>query len=335
MITKLINIDDSLKIPKYKQIINSVFYAIEKKYILKGDQIPSINEISKLYNLSRDTVMTAFNELKAKGIIKSVPGKGYYINSTEIRREENIFLLFDELNAFKEILYNSFVENIKGRATVDIYFHYFNKRIFKNLINENIEKYTTFIIMPVGFNGIADAVNRIKNGKTYILDQANPELISKYPAIYQNFEKDIFNSLSSGETLLTKYKTLIMIYPGGKEPKGQLNGFVKFCKKKNFDYKIIQNPKERKIRKGDVYVIPNDIDLVNIIKKTRELNYAIGKDIGIISYNDTPLKEVVGDGITTISTDFKLMGKTLAEMVLNNIDKKIENPSSLIIRKSL
>ena len=335
MITKLINIDDSLKTPKYKQIINSVFYAIEKKHVLQGDKIPSINEISKVYNLSRDTVMTAFNELKAKGIIKSIPGKGYYINSTEIKRKENIFLLFDELNAFKEILYNSFVENIRGRASVDIYFHYFNKRIFKNLINENIEKYTTFIIMPVIFSGISNTVSNITKSKIYILDQANPELISKYPAIYQNFENDIFNSLSSGEKLLSKYKTLIMIYPGGKEPKGQLDGFVKFCKKKNFDYKIIQNPEEREIQEGDVYIIPKDIDLVNIIKKTRELNYVIGKDIGIISYNDTPLKEVVGDGITTISTDFKLMGKTLAEMVLNNIDKKIENPASLIIRKSL
>ncbi len=331
----IINIDNSIRIPKYKQIINSVLFAIENKLIVKGDQIPSINEISKLHNLSRDTVMTAFNKLKAQGIIKPIRGKGYYINSTDIKRKENIFLLFDELNAFKEILYNSFIKHIKQDATVDIYFHYFNKRIFKNLINQNIDKYTTYVIMPANFTGIAETISKIKNSKIFILDQANAELINQYPALYQNFENDIYNSLLSGEKLLKKYKTLIMIYPGGKEPKGQKDGFINFCIKRNFKYKVIQNPEERDIQKGDVYIIPNDIDLVTMIKKTRKLNYTIGKDIGIISYNDTPLKEVVGTGITTISTDFKLMGKTLAEIVLNNINKKIENPASLIIRKSL
>ncbi|WP_367889168.1 hypothetical protein [Polaribacter filamentus] len=47
------------------------------------------------------------------------------------------------------------------------------------------------------------------------------------------------------------------------------------------------------------------------------------------------LKEVVEDGITTISTDFNLMGERLAQMILNNEQVKIENPSSLILRKSI
>jgi DNA-binding LacI/PurR family transcriptional regulator len=61
----------------------------------------------------------------------------------------------------------------------------------------------------------------------------------------------------------------------------------------------------------------------------------LGQDIGIISYNDTMLKEVVEDGITTISTDFKLMGRNLAKMIFSGEHKQIENPNYLIIRKSL
>ena len=59
------------------------------------------------------------------------------------------------------------------------------------------------------------------------------------------------------------------------------------------------------------------------------------KDIGIISYNDTLLKEIVEGGITTISTNFNLMGERLAEMILNNEFAQVENPNSLILRKSL
>ena len=92
---------------------------------------------------------------------------------------------------------------------------------------------------------------------------------------------------------------------------------------------------KKKLQKGDVYIVPKDTDLVYLVKKAKEMNFCLGRDIGIISYNDTPLKEVVVNGITTISTDFNAMGKTLTNMVLNNINNKIENPSSLIIRNSL
>jgi DNA-binding LacI/PurR family transcriptional regulator len=61
----------------------------------------------------------------------------------------------------------------------------------------------------------------------------------------------------------------------------------------------------------------------------------LGLDFGIISYNETPLKKVVENGITTISTDFNEMGKQLAEMILENKKVQIENKNNLIIRNSL
>ena len=83
---KVIQINSKSSSPKYRQIIDSVYNAIEKKSLLKGDKIPSINQICTEFNLSRDTVMMAFNELKAKGILLSQPGKGYYIATTEIQQ---------------------------------------------------------------------------------------------------------------------------------------------------------------------------------------------------------------------------------------------------------
>jgi DNA-binding LacI/PurR family transcriptional regulator len=84
-----------------------------------------------------------------------------------------------------------------------------------------------------------------------------------------------------------------------------------------------------------VYVILDDKNLIRIIKKINEQSLGIAKDVGIISYNDNLLKEVVADGITTISTDFSFMGTKLASMILENSQEKIENPSKLIIRKSV
>ena len=86
---------------------------------------------------------------------------------------------------------------------------------------------------------------------------------------------------------------------------------------------------------GDAFIIPDDRNLIRIIKKTKELRFKIAQDIGIISYNDTLLKEIVENGITTISTDFRAMGKKLASMILNNEREKIENENKLIIRNSI
>ena len=335
MIKEIFYIENHSDVPKYKQLIQSVHHAVENKQLDRGDRLPSINAIAGELGLSRDTVLTAFNELRTRGIIASTPGKGYYINSTQVEREQKIFLLFDELNAFKERLYNAFTESVRGKASVDTYFHYFNKRVFKNLILENINKYTTFVIMPVFFSGIKSIISQIGAANVYLLDQLNPEIGPYYPAVYQSFEKDMFSALESGLNRLKKYHTLIMVYPGGKEPKGMLEGFKRFCVNYKFSHRVINELQEKEIKRGELYIIPNDLDLVNLVKTSKSKGLALGHDIGIISYNDTPLKEVVADGITTISTDFESMGKTLARMVLNKENQHIENPASLIIRKSL
>ena len=60
----------------------------------------------------------------------------------------------------------------------------------------------------------------------------------------------------------------------------------------------------------------------------------VGKDFGIISYNDTPMKRYVKEGITVISTDFIQMGKKAAEYVLNPGPLQYVVATRLIDRKS-
>lgn len=92
----------SSKIPKYKQIISLIENAIISGELKAGDQLPSLNTLRNKFKISRDTIITAFNEMKARGVIYSVVGKGYYVKTTDIKVQIKILLLFDELNAFKE-----------------------------------------------------------------------------------------------------------------------------------------------------------------------------------------------------------------------------------------
>lgn len=337
MSLNFIHVSDESGVPKYKQIIISITTAIENGELKKGDKIPSINAICKEFFLSRDTVLVAFNELKARGIINSVPGKGYYVESTHIQCSQKVFVLFDELNAFKEILYNSFLENLNGKAVVDIFFHHFNRQVFKNLIEDCAGNYTSYVVMPAKFKDAHSILKQLPQEKVFILDQTSVELKKHYPAVFQNFEKDVYEALVSGLDLLEKYRKLILVFPGGKEPLGQMKGFKKFCKKYNQKWgnEIISSLKGRQIEPGEVYIVPSDKDLVALVKMASGAGLTLGKDLGVVSYNDTPLKEVVADGITTISTDFAKMGEYLAQMVLNRVDQQVENPSLLVRRASL
>jgi len=330
----IISIQNNLGLPKYKQIILSIEKAIEEEKLVKGDRLPSVNKVCLAFNLSRDTVLLGYDELKKRGIIYAIPGKGYYVKSVETTIKQKIFLLFDELNSFKEDIYNSFLKNIGKNVQVDIFFHHFNVPVFQKLINDSNGNYTKYIIMPTNLNDIAYSIKTLPVGDVIILDQTNPEL-KIYPAIYQNHQKDIFEGLIKGKSRLNKYKKLILIFPGFREPLGMKIGFEDFCAEYDFESEIITEFTNREITIGDLYIIPNDRDLVRVIENARDQNLKLGNDFGIISYNETPLKKIVANGITTISTHFEAMGKILAEMVLKGKREQIENKSSLIMRNSL
>jgi DNA-binding transcriptional regulator YhcF (GntR family) len=331
---KIITIDNQSTLPKYKQIIFSVELAIAEKRLKRNDKLPSVNKVSLEFSISRDTVLLAFDELKKRGIIYSILGKGYYVKSEDFSYEQRFFLLFDELNIFKEDIYNSFLEAIGERAQIDIFFHHFNIGTFRKLINESNGNYSKYIVMPTNLIGAAPIIKTLPKNDVYILDQTNSEL-AEYSSVHQNFVKDMYEALLIGKEKLSNYLKLILIFPGFKEPLGMVEGFERFCIDFTFSSEIISSFEDRIIQKGEVYIIPSDRDLVKVLEQSKIQDLKIVEDFGIISYNDTPLKKVVENGITTISTNFTAMGTLLAAMILDNRKEQIENKSSLIVRNSL
>ena len=128
-----------------------------------------------------------------------------------------------------------------------------------------------------------------------------------------------------------------MVYPENAVypfPKRILHGFRKFCIEHNLDFEVLEKVYDDMIlKKGDLFITIEESDLVNLVKQIREDEFELGKDIGVISYNETPLKELLG--ITVMSTDFKVMGETAANMILNNQKGKIKVPFNFIERDSL
>ena len=64
---------------KVRQLADHIALAIAEGEYEKGAFLPSINAISAQYQVSRDTVFKAFLDLRERGVISAVHGKGYYV----------------------------------------------------------------------------------------------------------------------------------------------------------------------------------------------------------------------------------------------------------------
>src|SRR5918998_60751 len=118
---KLIYFDEFSATPKYQQLANSIIKAIEDGKLQADDVLPSINELSFQFEISRDTAEKGYKYLKNIGIIGSVPSKGYYIKSVNVNRTTRIFLMFNKLSPHKKLIYDSLVSALGDTATIDFY----------------------------------------------------------------------------------------------------------------------------------------------------------------------------------------------------------------------
>ncbi len=334
-----IQIDEYSATPKYLQLTNSILIAIEAGKIHKNDMLPSINELSYELEISRDTAEKGYKYLKNIGVLGSIPGKGYYIISTDFRQTLRICLFFNKLSSHKKIIYDAFVSTLGEQIAVDFYIYNGDYMLFKKLLSNKTEGYSHYVIIPHFIEGEEKAyeiINTIPKEKLIILDKIIPGLSGEYAAVYENFEKDIYNALEQAKDLLSKYQTIKLIFPENSYyPKEIKKGYLKFCRQYAFNYKLVSDISTEPIEEGEVYINLMESDLVTLIERLIRQNLKVGKDVGVISYNETPLKKVILNGITTISTDFYEMGTIAAKMILDNSNKHVEVPFYLNKRASL
>jgi DNA-binding LacI/PurR family transcriptional regulator len=87
------------------------------------------------------------------------------------------------------------------------------------------------------------------------------------------------------------------------------------------------------VEKGKVYITLDNFALWQIMKDCKAKGLKPGKDIGILSFNDEPAKEIIG--ITTLSTNFSLMGKRAGQAVMNREKVAETIPTQLMRRGTL
>jgi DNA-binding transcriptional regulator YhcF (GntR family) len=317
--------------PKYQQLVNSINNAIAENLLNKGDLLPSVNSICKENKLSRDTVFKAYSILKDQRVIDSVPNKGYYV-AGETRK---VLLVLDTFKAYKEVLYHSFINNLPENIITDVQFHHYNIDNFKSIINSSIGKYYKYVVMNFDDKDVASVLTTISNDKLLLIDW-NIHSKSKNNYVFQDFGKAFYESLMEAVDLFRKYEGIHFIYPSfTNHPIESVKFFEKFCVAFNFNSKIIKNHKNFDIEKNKAYISISDRMLGIFLEKCREKNFEPGKDVGILSYNETPMKKFIYKGISVVTTDFEVLGIKGAEFITKDEPMQYYVPTKLILRESL
>ena len=330
-----IQFEENLSIPKYRQIMNAIEQKIKKGELKKGDQIPSLNHLCKQSGLSQDTILMAYNELKSKGIITSQVGKGYFIQNENTDFKHKVLLVFDRLTAYKEDLYDSFKEALKNDGSEQIFFHHNNLKMFQTIIDGAIGDYSEYVIMPIDHPDAVKVMGKLPAGKVFILDQGRKQYKDIYPYACQDFERDIYRILKKNAYIVSKYQRMVLVIHHQKSHyKDIATGFRDFCRQHPIASQVVNDMKSFEIKPGDAFVIVDDRDLEFLVRYSIENQMILGSNMGIISYNETPLKGIIASGITTISTDFVQMGKSMAEMIFNQQKLKLDNPFVMNRRNS-
>ena len=316
---------------KVTQLADTLSQAISRKEFLEGDSLPSINQLSAHYGVSRDTVFMAYLDLRERGLIESTPGKGYYVTS----QVTNVLLLLDQYTPFKEALYNSFVKRLPINYKVDLLFHQYNERLFNTIIRESVGKYNKYIVMNFDNEKFSTALNKINPARLLLLDFGKFEK-SKYFYICQDFDESFYQALLTLEDKMHKYRHIVFLFSKGlKHPQSSKEYFIRFCEEQGFSYEIQEDIENLVVQKGAAYIAIKQQDVVKVVKQGRLEGLKCGKDFGLLAYNDIPSYEVIDEGITSLTIDWEMMGNEAANFVLNDASVQKYLPTGVRLRKSL
>ncbi len=327
------------KLPKYQQLINSLLQDIEMGELKPGERLPSINEASEECYLSRDTVERAYTELHKMGVITSIFRKGYFISNSSIKTKTKVLFLVGKITNTNKEIFDSFCESLGKNVMVDIYTYQYKTKQFQEIMAQQLGNYHYYVIMPHLIEEEEDNIKCLKkiSGDRLILLDQNFNSISNAHASITSQPKTALNFHFSNQiNLFNKYHSFnLVVSEEDYFDAGLINGCSEFCETNGLEFQVLDGLEPVDVRAGEIYFTLDDKDLVKAIKYGEANGLTVGKNLGLIAFNDCHFKEIVAGGITVLSNQPTLLGEMAAQLIQENDKSSHELALQFIIRKSL
>lgn len=333
-----LRVDESLSRTKYMQVVDLIKSDIECGVFGIGEQIPSISETSAEFYIAKVTVEKAYKILKQKGILSSVKGKGYYVTSAGKLCSKRGLLFLSYFGEEEKVFYKALIANLPPNSEVDILLYNDDSDQLERNILASTNRFDYFVLQPhLGkiSENLIKALNTIPLNKLIFLDQVLKPIKKQYSAVLNENNDGMKAALHELGSFNTSLKNLHLIFPDKEYLEEIKQGVFSFCMDRNLNYRVSCEIDEEKVQKGTIYFVKEDDQLVALLKCAQKKNLVVGKDIALICYNDSSVKEILGGGMTVITPNYNLMGVQVAEMVKSSVSRVNTNPYKVIRRNSI
>ncbi len=321
---------------KHEQIINGVIEAIEQNFFKVGDQLPSINVMVEEVGYARKTIVNAYEELKDRGLVESKKNKGYFIISKETHQRKKVALMMYAFERFQEAFYNTLRTELGESVQIDVFFHHNNLQVFESILTNIYGKYGIYVVAPIEDPAVVRQLRRIPPEKLVIVDRNLP-VGDQYNYVIQEFQASTRQLMLELLPRIKTFQKVILFFRSDRDyPEGVLEAFHQIVSEYQLNAEVISHYESGTVAKGTLYIFVSDSDMWNILLDCRNQSLQIGDEVGLLSFNDHIMKDLIFDGITTISTSFSDMAKETAIRIedINN-PKTVTIPTRLIKRNSL
>jgi len=333
---KIRELDEIPSYSKHERFVEGIVNAINEKIITVGDPLPSVNAMISGLGYARETVVKGYRELQSRGLIESKNRLGYFVSDDNTQQSLKVALLMYTIDTFQEQFYRSFRDELGANVHLDVFFHHGNIEVFDTMFSMvKSRHYGMYVISPIHHPRTRELLNTIPRQKLLMFDRYEP-LEGDFNYVVQEFEKASYAVFEQLADVIRKFGRMVFFHnPDSLFPPEIVRSFKKFTKDYQIESQILREYKPGTVKKGVVYYVNENAELWNLLRDCASMKLKPGKDIGILSHNDEPVKELVGNGITTYSVSFSDMGKRAARAVLDRTPLHEVLPTNLIRRNSL
>lgn len=333
--SKVQELENVIQLSKHEQLVQGVINAIEDKVVTQGSMLPSVNSMVKELGFASKTIVKAYSELKDRGLIESKNRLGYFVINEATEQTAKVALLIYAFHPFQQVFYNTFRTALGENTQVDVYFHHNNIDIFETIIGKINNRYSMYVIAPIPHIQTKFLLNQLPARKLLLVDRYE-SLDGNISHVTQEFKQATYDGLAALSDSIQQFREMILFFqPDSDYPIGLKEGFQQFLKDFGISGRITPSYTPGTVTSDTVYFTISDHDLWGILKDCKTQGLEIGKDVGILSNSEDPVKEIICDGITTLSTDFAEMGQAAAEFIMNRQPVQQTIPIKLNRRKSL
>ena len=117
-----INIQSKSSEPIYEQIKTQIKNSIINKELKEGEPLPSIRSLARDLKISVITTKRAYEELEKEGLVYSVAGKGFYVDSPDVAflEEKKVQSIEEQLEEVLKICKSADLSEEEVKDMVDI-----------------------------------------------------------------------------------------------------------------------------------------------------------------------------------------------------------------------